>query len=341
MTKARNSKRLTVVCLAIVVGLTAWGVQAMKQSPKPKVHDRVDVQHWKSLYPLADLREQARRFVMQRKAEKPAEYPDQKSVQEHIDMMGPQAESITSPYDLAVTELLRDEAISGTVSSSLGKTTPVDVFVFSKGEPKNRAITKIGGLPYWPKARSWPKGEEGKPKTFVAQFCFADSADIAGKLPGDVLLVFGDAQKDVPYGASKNLRFFWEKLGQTNLVGRGDIPKTGGRLTPVYGSICRTVDYDPTAFEKAGVDESLAIVDGTKIGGIPMWIQEPEDLPGRFLCALGSIQPEPERPYPWLNQAKAITSQSYDEGLLMWGDMGTLYLFIDDKGRIHCTWQCY
>jgi len=45
----------------------------------------------------------------------------------------------------------------------------VDIFVMAEGEPDNRWITKIGGVPYRPAAASWPQSCNGDPMAFVAQ----------------------------------------------------------------------------------------------------------------------------------------------------------------------------
>src|SRR5262245_46005232 len=74
--------------------------------------------------------------------------------------------------------------------TNLGRTKPVDVFVLAKGEPPVRDATKIGGVPYRPRAKPWPLTPDGKPATFLAQFNFMQSRDILSSLPGDILLMF-------------------------------------------------------------------------------------------------------------------------------------------------------
>ena len=87
-----------------------------------------------------------------------------------IGLMEPTGEMITSPHDMVVVELLRQEAFSRSGSSPSAHSVPTDVFVFGKGEPASREVTKVGGVPYWPAARPWPASRTGKPLTFVAQF---------------------------------------------------------------------------------------------------------------------------------------------------------------------------
>jgi hypothetical protein len=104
----------------------------------------------------------------------------------------------------------------------------------------------------------------------------------------------------------------------------------------------------------------IPIIEGTKIGGFPPWIQQAEELPGRFLCALGSIHPVYEigpeddiihRPYPFTNvegpfvRGRRVFRTAEEEiptdRLLMWGDVGSLFLFLSGRGDIHWTTQCY
>jgi len=274
-------------------------------------------------------------------------------------------------------------------------TFPTDVFVFAKGEPRDRGVTKVGGLPFWPREKDWPFGKSGKPMDFVAQFCFADSTDLFDALPGDLLLIFADGVylKDWDEGDTGALRFEWFKRSHINLIEAADIPKTRWEIIPVYGEIHRTIDYligsiwerewwsillrkskSPSDFisglgARSALEKAyhqswcVAMIEGTKIRGIPRWIQTAEGIPGRFLCALGSILPAYQtsedhivhRPYPFTNVPGPFVRgrvsgrrvfhtadlEIQTDHLLMWGDVGSLYLFLDDKGSIHWTIQSY
>ena len=67
---------------------------------------------------------------------------------------------------------------------------PTDIFLLNLGEPEQRAVTKVGGLPYRAAGKPWPIAQSGAPMTFLTQFCFVDSRDLVPPLPGDMLLVF-------------------------------------------------------------------------------------------------------------------------------------------------------
>jgi hypothetical protein len=351
------------------------------------IHQTFDIKRWKNLFPLEKLRRQAKEFVEDRRRELPDEYKNASDVERHIKLMNPGGEIITSPFHLAVVEQLREECLA---SRNL-PTVPTDVFVFARGEPQNRSVTKVGGLPFWPRARDWPMGRSGLPMTFVAQFCFADSTDLFHSLPGEILLVFADGiyLKDWRDEDANALRFEWVNRSENNLVEASGIPQTRWDLFPVYGEIHRTKDYATgPMWEKAwwwillrrsksprdffsglGAQRALdkayhmpyciPIVEGTKIGGFPRWIQgDDETIPGRFLCALGSIRPVYQtpndimhRPYPFTNlqgpfvRARKAYCTPEEEvqtnRLLMWGDVGSLYLLLDDGGTIHWTIQFY
>jgi hypothetical protein len=348
------------------------------------IHDRFDIEQWNKLFPLESLRKEAREYVESQRKETPGEYKSESQVERHVKLMSPHGEIVTSPRHLAVVEQLRAEWLGRRHLPGF----LTDAFVFARGEPADTSVTEVGGLPFWPKARSWPAGKSGQPMNFLAQFCFADSSDIFDSLPGDVLIVFADGRygKDWCDGDAGALRFEWVNRSESGLVETGDIPTSRWELFPVYGEIHRTKDYltggawEPAwwsfllkksknprkflqglgarrALEKAYHEPwCIAIIEGTKIGGIPRWIQRAEKIPGRFLCSLGSVHPDYQvgpirRPYPFTNFEtplvrrrrgfRAGEEEIERDQLLMWDDVGSLFLFLDDDGRIHWTIQCY
>jgi hypothetical protein len=265
-----------------------------------------------------------------------------------------EGESITSPYDLFSVEELRER-----LGLRIGPAIPTDIFVFGKGEPEKPDCTKIGGLPYWPADRTWPKDDEGRPLRFVAQFNFTDSKDIVADLPGDVLLLLVDDGWD------------WADMSHFEWVKSGRIPTSNldpSLVTieqgPFFGAIYRTVDF-PDAMEKAReslldeeeepeIDEFwlLPVLNGTKIGGLPHIIQNEDDvygesIDGEFICQLGSIQAAPNAPYPWFNHPEALRLGSGADGIhcrdneLCIGDMGSLYIYRDPNGNIKSFAECY
>jgi hypothetical protein len=219
-----------------------------------------------------------------------------------------------------------------------------DIFVLGRGEPARREATKLGGLPYWPRKRAWPTDAEGEIMTFIAQFCFADSRDIVGRLPGDVLLLFAareDLDSDLEPGL---LHFEWMRLGETHLVQASDLPPSPWPwpITPYYGAIYRSRDYPGAEghFSQYNAPERLAILAGTKIGGVPRWVQIEEGIRDRFLCSLASVHAVTDRPYPYVNDPTPLARSEVGErpGPL-WGEASVLNLFLANNGKVVASVQ--
>jgi hypothetical protein len=120
---------------------------------------------------------------------------------------------------------------------------------------------------------------------------------------------------------------------------------------PFYGVIHRSADYPDATDRASGLEVSqsynLPILNGTKIGGIPHFIQGGDDSDGEFLCQLGSIQAAHQVPYPWVNQAESLGLEFDDRGIygdtnsVVFGDMGSIYVFRDRDGTITSSFECY
>jgi len=178
----------------------------------------------------------------------PNEYPSEAHVDRHIKLMEPGGEILVGPGSLAVNEQLRAEAFAG--SRYRGSRIATDVFVWTRGEAPNPAMTKIGGVPYRPRSLPWARDGEGKRIRFIAQLCFADSRDIVGDLPGDVLLIFGD--DDSLLVEPERLAFEWSSLGIQECA--LEVPQMGASelLAPYYGVIHRTEDWPNAVDEFSG-----------------------------------------------------------------------------------------
>jgi hypothetical protein len=232
----------------------------------------------------------------------------------------------------------------------LGEAFATDIFVFGKGEPQDPSCSKVGGRPFWPADREWPTTRHGSPCHFLAQFNFADSIDIIGDdLPGTVLLLLTDSDEDWLW-AEDGLSFHWVSAGiapATNLK----VPSAIGSSGPFYGAIHRTADYPDAEDAAYRLDVSqnynLPILNGTKIGGLPHFIQGGEETSDCFLCQLGSIQAAPYAPYPWVNQRDPLGLEFNNDGIYgddncaVFGDMGSIYLFMDGNGNVSRSFECY
>ncbi|QDT01342.1 DUF1963 domain-containing protein [Adhaeretor mobilis] len=254
-------------------------------------------------------------------------------------------ELITSAFDLYSVETLRDRH-----KLRVGDTFPTDVFVFGKGEPDDPACTKVGGRPFWPDDMEWPNASTGSPCRFLAQFNFGDSMDIIdADLPGTILLLLTENEDDWLWG-DDGLTFHWVSAAATP---RRDLNVLSavGSAGPFYGVRYRSADYPAAGDATYELDVSqgynLPILNGTKIGGLPHFIQSGDDSPGQFLCQLGSIQAAPYAPFPWSNHRDALDLQFNDKGIYgddncaVFGDMGSVYLFVDDDGNVSRSFECY
>jgi hypothetical protein len=197
---------------------------------------------------------------------------------------------------------------------SLGVAIPVEVFVLSVGEPSNRAATKIGGLPFWPRGREWPTSLSGEPLPFLAQFNFCQSLDIIGNLPENLLLLFG--HQDVP----SSIVATWQSATcRSPLIERDDMPVKSPR-TCFFGTRWRT-----DTFPGAQAKTEIILADGTRvtdvwfvceilgmqIGSRPFFPKmdrlASEVEGGRAICSMCSVYPIADRPFPFLNRPEALT----------------------------------
>jgi hypothetical protein len=202
-----------------------------------------------------------------------------------------------------------------------------DAVRFLPGEPAQRFVTKVGGLPYRPADLAWPRAAYRTPLTFLAQFCFRDSQDLVGRLPGDVLLLFA-ADEDEVVGDG-DLWYEWYPLGLADLIPPEKVPQTAWQIAPCYGLLQR--------LPERGLGQ-----EGTKIGGEPHWIQNDPDPRHPFLATLGQVTILKKRPKGW-EATRAAPQPPTREGQkpLSLGDAGLLNLFLAGKTRIEAVFQCY
>lgn len=247
-------------------------------------------------------------------------------------------EPITSPCHLCNNEQLRrgmqDQFI-------WGPSVPVDIFVMAQGEPADRHVTKVGGLPYRPAHAVWPKSQNNKPMFFIAQFNFSDSKDITGDLPGDLLLVFVSESFDF-------VIFEWQRLGIDDLITAEEVPTPKELFEPCYGHIfrtesypeatCKTSEYPLCRGKDVWSDYWLPQYQAMQIGSAPYFIQGNPNLPGRLLCTICSVGPDRNKPFPWINQSRPLLPKgewNYDKNYLAIGDTGCVYISIGDDKQLH------
>lgn len=160
---------------------------------------------------------------------------------------------------------------------------PCDIFVWGVGPSPDPRLTRIGGVPWLPKHRSWPD-IDGVVPVFLCQFNFQDSKDLIGqrvaeKLPGDILLVFVADENSATYCDLKEMRFVWVSADEEEVIDQSDVPAPTNpfEFVEAWGARYRTRDI-PTKWDQAskmyystGIASlwQLPVLWGTKIGGVP------------------------------------------------------------------------
>lgn len=285
------------------------------------------------------------------------------NVEDYLDVL-----SFNSPWSIVIREKLYSRGIR-TVDA--GRRVPVDIFAFGKGEPHERYMTKVNGLPYRPADRPWPYDRDGRPLTFLAQFCFVDSRDHLGALPGDVLLVFvrtvrtlfsSEAAPMIIEGEDPNcLVFEWSKLGCQRLISADDVAKVLRLRESFVFPTCYGVRYrwwDFVDEERAAAEcarllaipplgsgksslgtplSGLVRNSGMKIGGIPFWYHPPfKPIGGRFIASFSGVSAVPGIEFPWANQQQSVTAQEMCDprNQLCFYDGCQINIFVRSDGSI-------
>jgi hypothetical protein len=199
------------------------------------------------------------------------------------------------------------------------RTDDADLMKATAGEPADRFVTKLGGLPYRPASVPWPRTANGEAMVFFGQVCFADSEDVVDVLPGDVLLIFTHGEHDHTSG---ELVYEWYPLGLEGLITAADIPDTAWRVFPCYMHLLRYVEDEE--------DEDSRCPEQAKIGGRPHWIQSEPRKPGEFLAGFECVD--------FLGKPDASDPKVKH---LDFFDAGLLHFFLQEDGHIVEYFQCY
>ncbi len=267
----------------------------------------------------------------------------------------PEFGDLVSPITLAYIEQYRTRH---KFNEQGWRSLQVDVIVWALGEPPKRHWTKIGGLPYRPADLVWPTilpddgpypAKSGEPMTFLAQINLSGSRDLfSPPLPGEVLLVFAE---DDTFSREEALHFEWYQLGipEENLIAANDTAVPAWRFVSCHGFHHRTVDYFSDVPEECYYypRSRAALLDASKIGGLPCLVQsnleefesEMRASNKQFLAQIRSLYPPTNQYYPWLNQYEPLSECRKDLTLEL-SDNGSIYLFIDQEGRISWTFEC-
>lgn len=317
----------------IILGLSAKVLIEKASNPVniSKSHPVVDIEHWCKLFPIE---------VFEKK-EGPRHFDSTESG-DSLDLWKAQGCFLNGPKDVACIEQVR-RRVRG--KHSLGRAVPVDIFIWAKGSARYPYLTKVGGVPYREADLPWPKDKNGKPYTFVAQWCFLDSRDIvSSRLGGDILLMFfRDAES---YFDDDGVYFEWSVEKLQKPMSMRDVPPASFPVPEMAGQIWRTEEYPDAIdiFEKEGHYEPwlFATTQSTKIGRTTWYIQQDPTKPGEeLLCTFNSFQLADTWPFVNIADLKAMTEKQRELSEIMLGDVGTLYVLIDQRGHVRYVADCY
>lgn len=310
------------------------------------MHEVFDIDRWKREFSLEALRAQAREFVLDRARQLPDEYLNQSAVDRHIQLMRPKPQMIAGPRDIAVLEQLRDEFDMARYSKLQ---VDCDVFAFAQGHAPDPRMTRTGGRPFWTSNASWPTDSNGNPMMFIGQLCFVDSRDVvAASLPGDILSLFMpvDPGERYEWYEPDQYQYVWQSVSEPDRSKELQAPTFSQPIEEVFAVRHRTMDFElrdqADALYLPNRDMvDCAIVEGTKIGGLPHWQQDPEDVEGVFLGSISSVHVVPEHEWPLLNRQHVTYKSCFATNYLMFGDVGLINLFLKEDGSVTAKLSCY
>ena len=211
-------------------------------------------------------------------------------------------------------------------------TRPCDAFVMACGDAGQSHWTRFGGIPHRPDGQRWPRSRSGSPLTFVIQFCLADSRDIVGETPGDVLLVFMDGDY-LDCSNPDSLQFEWQPLDIPNLSGVNPYPEAVWQQFTGFGMRIRTLDFEdvdkvaefvtPLAIASQNMRyldiyydvlaKQFARIPGPKIGGLPLWYWESSASMlahgDRFIASFGGFAAGWDSSWPWANRERPLSTE--------------------------------
>lgn len=306
----------------------------------PTLHPKVDFDHWAEIFPIETFQ----------KTSGPRQYESTKKG-DPLDLWKPGGEIITSPAHLCEIELVRKQYAQ---SQDLGPSVPVDIFLWSIDPPEKPYLTKLGGTPHRESTKPWPT-DDGKPFTFVAQFCFADSRDIVSqKIPDDVMLIFFKDAKSIYEQDSIHVE--WSSINLVSPVSAEQCPAPSFTVPQLSGHIYRTNEYPDSwdAFEQAGHNRCYLFptTQSTKIGRETFFTQgDPRGPDDELFCALNSVHPAaypPGAKWPFIGLEILPDDWNKPEDHYEWGkyrmmfaDVGCMYFLIDKNGKVTWTWASY
>jgi len=282
------------------------------------------------------------------------------SISELEDLLGPfppkpryfGGNTVVSPMNLVQRERMLRKLKT---ELELSEPVPTDVLVIGYDEPEDRDVTKIGGVPYWPCNKAWPKDDKGCPMEFLAQINFCGSRDILPNVPADLLSIFVASD----WCSILKYHFEWQFIDHaTELITGSSLPeiKYPQVKTPAFAVNCRVNDYGKATPISNSVSfdgwEDLVRIRGSKIGGIPRFFYDSlPSVTGDYLCSIHSLRHPTDVPWPFINVKDPLTPEILGgigcnggrgcHDTVMFNQEGTLFLFLEKDGTVNAEIQSW
>lgn len=302
-------------------------------------HPEVDFDYWSTVFPMEML---INTRGPQRFASTDPNDP--------LDLWKVHGTPITSPAQLCMIELVRKQCAGADRrgAAALGPALPVDLLLWSVEPARRPWLTRLGGTPHRESTKPWPT-HDGRPCTFVCQFCFVDSTDIVPEqLPGKVMLVYlADANG---YWDPEKVHIEFSSVKLQSPMTAEQCPRPSFVVPQLSGHIHRTCEYPrgEHVFYKAGhwMPWYFSMTRCTKIGRRSFDVDAPGLVQGELecLCALHSFDylHGPLQGFWPLIGLETFPDEfsepySHDDwgrfGMRL-GDVGCLYFLIDKQGAV-------
>jgi hypothetical protein len=244
----------------------------------------------------------------------------------------------------SISDVLQTDFARKNLRTAEWSPVPTDIFILALGKPKQPYWTKIGGNPYRSKWKPWPERSDRK-LSFLCQWDFVDSKDIIStRGRGDVLQLYLDIKQPGRYLCpdKSDFELHWSTIGDGSeeAVNQGPI-----RFTEMFGCRLRYQEYPGVDVPEIKMGQSYLIptTQATRIGGVTWYIQgnaEPE-ANEHLLCTMNSLQVSSRVKFPFINHPEPIPKEDASKLDLMFADVGCVYVFINDKGKLRVDWDSY
>ena len=234
------------------------------------------------------------------------------------------------------------------VKPLIRQTTKLEIQPASRPPENSQLESHFGGHPYFEKGEQWPKGKNGKHLDFIFQVFNSPELELPKSIglvqffydweefpwdtgnDGWLVKIYGKVNKESVEFIGKPIDLDKSKFCKLEFKSTQTLPDWEGidlfgndasKLSCVLNEDEPWDSYDQIVTKLIGEQDYQS-----QLGGYPKWVQgesTPKDNEGNPMKLLFQIDSE-------------------DNAGLMWGDVGLIYVFYDEKSeRIEFTLQCH